>query len=76
MYRRSRVRAPAGAIVFKIIIIYFYKIKAAVAQLVERQTEDLKVPGSIPGGGNIFFYFIICYLKISLCGLMDKAYLS
>ena len=28
--------------------------KAAVAQLGERQTEDLKVPGSIPGGG-IFF---------------------
>ena len=29
--------------------------KAAVAQLGERQTEDLKVPGSIPGGG-IYFY--------------------
>ena len=27
---------------------------AALAQLGERQTEDLKVPGSIPGGG-IFF---------------------
>ncbi len=25
---------------------------AAVAQLGERQTEDLKVPGSIPGGGR------------------------
>ena len=25
---------------------------AAIAQLGERQTEDLKVPGSIPGGGN------------------------
>ena len=25
--------------------------KAALAQLGERQTEDLKVPGSIPGGG-------------------------
>ena len=24
---------------------------AAIAQLGERQTEDLKVPGSIPGGG-------------------------
>jgi hypothetical protein len=24
---------------------------AALAQLGERQTEDLKVPGSIPGGG-------------------------
>ena len=28
---------------------------AAIAQLGERQTEDLKVPGSIPGGGKFFF---------------------
>ena len=28
---------------------------AAIAQLGERQTEDLKVPGSIPGGGRLFF---------------------
>ena len=26
--------------------------KAAIAQLGEHQTEDLKVPGSIPGGGK------------------------
>ena len=26
-------------------------LSAAIAQLGERQTEDLKVPGSIPGGG-------------------------
>ena len=26
--------------------------RAAIAQLGERQTEDLKVPGSIPGGGT------------------------
>ena len=26
---------------------------AALAQLGERQTEDLKVPGSIPGGGSV-----------------------
>ena len=26
--------------------------EAALAQLGERQTEDLKVPGSIPGGGT------------------------
>ena len=26
--------------------------QAALAQLGERQTEDLKVPGSIPGGGT------------------------
>ena len=28
---------------------------AAIAQLGERQTEDLKVPGSIPGGGKFNF---------------------
>ncbi len=26
-------------------------LDASIAQLGERQTEDLKVPGSIPGGG-------------------------
>ena len=30
--------------------VLFYS-SAALAQLGERQTEDLKVPGSIPGGG-------------------------
>ena len=29
---------------------------AAIAQLGERQTEDLKVPGSIPGLGTCFSY--------------------
>ena len=29
--------------------------RAAIAQLGERQTEDLKVPGSIPGLGISFF---------------------
>ena len=28
--------------------------QAAIAQLGERQTEDLKVPGSIPGLGSFF----------------------
>ena len=28
--------------------------QAAIAQLGERQTEDLKVPGSIPGLGMLF----------------------
>ena len=32
----------------------FCTIAAALAQLGERQTEDLKVPGSIPGGGTRF----------------------
>ena len=29
----------------------FANVRAAIAQLGERQTEDLKVPGSIPGLG-------------------------
>ncbi len=29
-----------------------YGLSAAIAQLGERQTEDLKVPGSIPGLGT------------------------
>ena len=32
--------------------------KAVIAQLGERQTEDLKVPGSIPGRGIFFPIFI------------------
>ena len=28
-------------------------LSAAIAQLGESQTEDLKVPGSIPGRGNL-----------------------
>ena len=31
------------------------RTEAAIAQLGERQTEDLKVPGSIPGLGILFF---------------------
>ena len=31
-------------------------IIAGIAQLGERQTEDLKVPGSIPGHGVIRFF--------------------
>ena len=30
-------------------------VLADIAQLGERQTEDLKVPGSIPGGGTFWF---------------------
>ena len=30
--------------------------QAALAQLGERQTEDLKVPGSIPGGGTLLLF--------------------
>ena len=33
-----------------------YFARAAIAQLGERQTEDLKVPGSIPGLGILFTF--------------------
>ena len=38
-----------------ILSMYFRNSPAEIAQLGERQTEDLKVPGSIPGGGTDFF---------------------
>ena len=41
---------------------------AAIAQLGERQTEDLKVPGSIPGGGT----FLPCEFILILV-LRNKA---
>ena len=34
--------------------VYGMGLQAAIAQLGERQTEDLKVPGSIPGRGTRF----------------------
>ena len=33
------------------VVLLWVVLLAAIAQLGERQTEDLKVPGSIPGGG-------------------------
>ena len=36
------------------ILFSMHNSIAAIAQLGERQTEDLKVPGSIPGGGIHF----------------------
>ena len=41
------------------ILVNFSSKKAVIAQLGERQTEDLKVPGSIPGRGMVFFRFEI-----------------
>ena len=34
---------------------------AEIAQLGERQTENLNVPGSIPGFGKIFIFFNLAY---------------
>ena len=41
-----------------VIVINLLQVEicAAIAQLGERQTEDLKVPGSIPGRGNLFLF--------------------
>ena len=33
---------------------------AGIAQLGERQTEDLKVPGSIPGHGRFLLFVRFC----------------
>ena len=38
---------------------------AAIAQLGERQTEDLKVPGSIPGGGTFLSKHFILFLVLT-----------
>ena len=37
-----------------VLLTSSYVFLAAIAQLGERQTEDLKVPGSIPGRGIYF----------------------
>ena len=48
--QRSGVRIPLRSF----CVVAWYNRVAALAQLGERQTEDLKVPGSIPGGGTPF----------------------
>ena len=41
-----------------VIVIHLLKAEtcAAIAQLGERQTKDVKVPGSIPGRGNLSMF--------------------
>ena len=56
------------------------ELDASIAQLGERQTEDLKVPGSIPGRGTFscfwlsFWYVCVCvsiyWLVVWLIGLL------
>ena len=41
------------------IVLQISSVVAAIAQLGERQTEDLKVPGSIPGVGTLFELHIL-----------------
>ena len=40
---------------------------AAIAQLGERQTEDLKVPGSIPGLGNLLLDYNLIAFHFEAC---------
>ena len=47
--------------------MYCAGICAAIAQLGERQTEDLKVPGSIPGRGNKVLFIFIPSMTASEC---------
>ena len=44
---------------------------AAIAQLGERQTEDLKVPGSIPGGGMEIKKKYFIFLSLSHTALVS-----
>jgi hypothetical protein len=41
-----------------------HKTTASIAQLGERKTEDLKVTGSIPVRGILFFCFVIFFVSI------------
>jgi hypothetical protein len=45
---------------------FFVTHEAVIAQLGERQTEDLKVPGSIPGRGRLILFkvFLISFEEI------------
>ncbi len=44
--------------------VKFVHFGASIAQLGERQTEDLKVPGSIPGRGNFNGAVVTQFVKI------------
>ena len=55
---------------YEVIKIYYGRICAAIAQLGARQTEDLKVPGSIPGRGN--FVFIFLFLSSNMTKILIK----
>ena len=42
-------------------MVSIISIIASIAQLGERQTEDLKVTGSIPVGGSFLELFCVCF---------------
>lgn len=48
---------------------------AAIAQLGERQTEDLKVPGSIPGLGTLFLFRVLllaCFFAACVVSVLAR----
>ena len=47
--------------------------EAAIAQLGERQTEDLKVPGSVPGLGNLVRVVVKLWADAFVCQLCGCA---
>ena len=61
--RAARVRVPRASLVARAcqgggaVASRGVDARAAIAQLGERQTEDLKVPGSIPGHGISLLVF-------------------
>ena len=48
--RRQKKKVPPNEVAWRALL------QAEIAQLGERQTEDLEVPGSIPGLGTTFFF--------------------
>ena len=60
------------------MFVYWYgggrNLDASIAQLGERQTEDLKVPGSIPGRGT--FSPFCCVWSATSIGWVDDEFES
>ena len=62
---------PAAGKQFVLAFVCLCYIMAAIAQLGERQTEDLKVPGSIPGLGiDSFGHSHICFSILNILQLL------
>ena len=58
MFTKQIVCLSSYGLLRLVIVINLLQVEicAAIAQLGERQTEDLKVRGSIPGRGNLFLF--------------------
>ena len=57
------MNAAVHAVIIQNCVFRPLFVRAAVAQLGERQTEDLKVPGSIPGLGIFYRCFFSLFLS-------------